>query len=107
MKERAKDEVEALSLLRQVARLSRLKLTEEEERRYSKEFQAILDYIAVLKSLPVEEVEPSSHPFLSRLPLRSDDPSPFPYPEEILSLAPARKGQFFTVPRFLAEEPER
>jgi len=95
-----------LTLLRTVARLARLKLTEEEERRFSKEFQAILDYVAVLKTLPVEDVEPTAHPFVSGLPLRSDDPSPFPHPEEILDLCPARRGPFFTVPRFLAEDSE-
>lgn len=93
-----------LSLLRYIARLARLHLTPEEEERYSREFQAILDYVAMLRNLSVEGVEPTAHPFVSGMPVRPDEPAPFPTPQSLLEVAPQKEGPFFTVPRFLGEE---
>ncbi|MDH5174007.1 MAG: Asp-tRNA(Asn)/Glu-tRNA(Gln) amidotransferase subunit GatC, partial [Elusimicrobiota bacterium] len=44
-----------------VARLARLKLTEEEKEKYTKQLGDILKYIDKLNELNTEKVEPTSH----------------------------------------------
>ncbi len=44
-----------------VARLARLKLTEEEAKEFTPQLETILSYIDTLNELDVEGVEPSSH----------------------------------------------
>ena len=50
----SKDEV------RHIAKLSRLKLSEEEVEKFSKELTSILDYIDILNELDTENVEPTA-----------------------------------------------
>lgn len=99
-----KDHSSPRELLQYISQLARLYLTPEEEERYAREFQAILDYVQVLKNLPVEGVEPTAHPFIAGMPLRDDEPQAFPDREGLLAQAPGRSGPFFTVPRFLGKE---
>ena len=57
--------------VRHVAKLARLRLTDEQLERYRGQLSAVLDHIAKLSELDVEGVEPMAHP--SDLTNRLDD----------------------------------
>ncbi|MBT3834816.1 Asp-tRNA(Asn)/Glu-tRNA(Gln) amidotransferase subunit GatC [Candidatus Peribacteria bacterium] len=46
--------------VRHIAKLSRLKLSEEEVEKFSKELTSILDYIDILNELDTDNVEPTA-----------------------------------------------
>ena len=47
--------------IEKIARLARLKLTEDEKARLGKQFEDILEHIDQLNRLDTENVEPTSH----------------------------------------------
>ena len=59
-----------------IAKLARLKLTEEELEKYSRELSVILDYVRELEKVKTEGVSPTSHPLEISLPLRKDEIRP-------------------------------
>lgn len=87
--------------VRHVARLARLKLTDEEVGLFTQQLGSMLEYFQQLSELDVDDVEPLAHPLPLRDVLRGDDPHT-PYdPEQALSNAPQREGTFFKVPAVL------
>ena len=83
--------------VRHIATLARLRLTPAEEKRYSEQLSAILDYAARLKE--VDTVLPL------QAPLREDAVRPGPSRETILQNAPSQEeGMFRVPPVFDAEE---
>ena len=95
----------ALSLeeVRRIARLARLRLDPEEERRFAVQLSAILDHVAALAELDVSGVEPMTHALAAgeAAPLREDEVIPSLPPGEALGNAPAREGTCFRVPRII------
>jgi len=79
-----------------IAKLARLKLTEEELEKYSRELSVILDYVRELEKVKTEGVSPTSHPLEISLPLRKDEirPQELEKKEKLLRLAPLREGNF-------------
>jgi aspartyl-tRNA(Asn)/glutamyl-tRNA(Gln) amidotransferase subunit C len=87
--------------VREIAQLSRLRLSEPEVVRLTGELDAILGYIDELKQVDTEGVAPMTHAVPFDCPLRPDQLGPMLTPEEALSGAPRREGTLFVVPRIV------
>ena len=85
----------------QVAKLSRLKLTGEDVRRYAGQLSGILDYVNQLSEVNVDGVEPMAHPLPLHNVLREDVVEPSLPLAKVLDNAPGKDGAFFTVPKVL------
>lgn len=90
--------------VRQVAKLSRLDLSEGEIVEFTVQLEAILEYVAKLNQLDTSKVEPLAHCLPISNCLRTDEVRPSLGTEKTLSNAPERDEQFFIVPKILEGE---
>jgi aspartyl-tRNA(Asn)/glutamyl-tRNA(Gln) amidotransferase subunit C len=81
-----------------VARLARLRLSEEEVERMSRELSKVLDHIEQISELDLEDVPPTSHVVDVAGALRPDEPRPSLPHDEALGSAPAVAEDGFEVP---------
>lgn len=81
-----------------VAHLARLRLNEEEIEPLARELSAILDHIAHIGELDLDDVQPTSHVIEITGALRSDEPRPSLPRDVALAQAPAVSGDGFSVP---------
>ena len=86
-----------------VALLARLRLTDEEVERMSRELSGILEHVDRMDRLELEGVEPTSHVVELENVLRADEPRPSWPKEEILEPAPDPAEGAFRVPSPQAE----
>ncbi len=84
--------------VRHVARLARLELSEDEQRRMSEELSKVLDHIEKIGELDLEDVEPTSHVIDVENVLRPDEPRKGLERERALEQAPDSDGSGFRVP---------
>ncbi len=87
--------------VRHIAALARLELSDQETSEIQRDLEGILEYVARLADVDVTDVQPlvSPHGHCSRL--HADDPQP-PLPAEtVLEMAPAREGDYISVPKVL------
>jgi len=87
-----------------IAKLARLKLTEEEKSRFQKELGKIIEYFDQLKKLNTEGVPPTTHVVPLENVLREDKITPSLPVDEALANAPDRKGNYFRVPKVVEKE---
>lgn len=89
-------------LVRNVAKLSSLSLTEEEVDTIAPQFAKILDYMAVIDELDLEGVEPLTHVNEYQVNVWREDKVGESLPlEEALKNAPKRNEQFFKAPKVI------
>lgn len=88
--------------VKKVANLARLYLTEEEEKSFAPQLSAILDYFEQLKELDTENVEPTTRAIDVSNVTREDVQCTYQDRESLLNSAPARKEDFFQVPKILS-----
>jgi aspartyl-tRNA(Asn)/glutamyl-tRNA(Gln) amidotransferase subunit C len=81
-----------------VARLARLRLTDEEVERMTGELSSILDHVEKINELDLREVAPTSHVTDLENVLRADEPRPSLPREQALAEAPDTDGEGFRVP---------
>jgi aspartyl-tRNA(Asn)/glutamyl-tRNA(Gln) amidotransferase subunit C len=81
-----------------VARLARLRLSEDEVGRMSSELSSILDHIEKINELELDDVEPTSHVVEVENVLRPDEPRPSWPRDQILEGAPDVAEGGFRVP---------
>ena len=81
-----------------MARLARLRLTEEEVERMTGELSSILDHIEKIGELDLDDVAPTSHVIELENVLRPDEPRPSLPRERALAEAPDTDGEGFRVP---------
>ena len=81
-----------------VARLARLKLTDEEIERMAGELSGILEHVDRISELDLEGVEPTSHVIALENVLRPDEPRPSWSRHEVLERAPDPASGAFRVP---------
>lgn len=86
-----------------VAKLARLRLGPEESQAMAHDLSRILDYIAKLDELDVNDVQPMAHPMDVTNVLREDEPEPGLAVEKILANAPEKDPPYFKVPKVLGE----
>ena len=87
-----------------VAELARLSLKPEEKTKLAKDLSAILNYVEMLKALPTENVEATSHVLNLENVFREDETRPCEVRDEALAHAPASEGKFFKVPKVVEQE---
>ena len=81
-----------------VARLSRLQLEESEVEKMSTELSGILDHIAKISELDLDDVPPTTHVVEVANAVRADEPRPSWPREVLLEAAPAVRDGGFEVP---------
>ena len=81
-----------------VARLARLRLTDDEVERMAGELSKILEYVETMNELDLEGVEPTSHVVDLTNVLREDVPRPSWPREVVLEQAPDATESGFRVP---------
>ena len=81
-----------------VARLARLHLSEEEVEPMARELSAVLDHVARIGELDLENVPAPTHVAELTGQLRADEPRPCLPREVVLAQAPAVSGEGFLVP---------
>jgi len=89
--------------VRHVAKLSRLKLTDDQVGQFTRQLSAVLDYVKKLDELDTSNVEPTAHAVPLKNVLREDRAVPGMGVEKVLQTAPDRDGPFFKVPKVLEE----
>ncbi len=81
-----------------VARLARLRLSDDEVERMSSELSTILDHIEKINELDLDSVEPTSHVVEVENVLRADEPRESWPRDKILEPAPDAGDGGFRVP---------
>jgi aspartyl-tRNA(Asn)/glutamyl-tRNA(Gln) amidotransferase subunit C len=81
-----------------VARLARLRLSEDEIEPMARELSAVLDHVAKIGELDLDGVPPTTHVVEVSGRLRPDEPKPCLPREVVLAQAPAVSGEGFLVP---------
>ena len=89
--------------VRKVASLARLDLPEERIATYTDQLESILDYISQLQAVDTSGVPPTTRAVEVVNVTREDAVTPTDVREQILDQAPKREGDFFRVPKILAE----
>ena len=88
-----------------VAGLARLRLTEEELKRFTDQLATVLDHAAEVAALDTSGVPPTAHPLPLTNVLRDDTPVPGLDRGEVLAAAPEVEDGRFRVPRILGDAP--
>jgi aspartyl-tRNA(Asn)/glutamyl-tRNA(Gln) amidotransferase subunit C len=83
--------------VRKIAKLARLRLSDEELARYGGQLTKILDSMAELAALDTKDVPPTTSVLGAVNVLRDDRPKPFEDREALLDNAPDRDGPYFKV----------
>ena len=81
-----------------VARLARLRLSDDEVERMSSELSGILEHVERIAELDLDDVEPTSHVIEVENVLMPDEPRPSWPREKVLEPAPDPAGESFRVP---------
>lgn len=89
--------------LRHIAKLSRLEFTEAELKMFESQVAQILSFVERLSEVPVEGIEPTSHPLALLDVFREDVPQPSLDIESFLAKAPKAHGRFFEVPKIIED----
>lgn len=87
-------------IVEHVSRLARLRLTEEEEEKFSRQLGAVLEYMEILNKVKTEHVSLENPASLSGK-LREDEPRPWPNPERLVKNSPESEAGFFKVKKVL------
>ena len=84
-----------------VAHLARIELQPNELDKLSSQLEGILDIIDTLKKVDIKDIAPTSHILPISNVLREDRPERSLPGEKALQNAPARQGNFFSVPKVI------
>lgn len=90
--------------VRNVAKLSRLALSDEQLSAFTTQLGSILEYIAKLNELDTSNIEPLAHCLPVHNVFRDDAVKPSIGTQKVLENAPRRDELFFLVPKILEEE---
>jgi aspartyl-tRNA(Asn)/glutamyl-tRNA(Gln) amidotransferase subunit C len=82
-----------------VARLARIKLTDEEIDKFSKEFSDILDAFSSLNEVETSDIKPSFHPIEIKNVVREDMAESSLSQDEALSNTEQKEDKMFKGPR--------
>ncbi|MGB1360746.1 MAG: Asp-tRNA(Asn)/Glu-tRNA(Gln) amidotransferase subunit GatC [Alphaproteobacteria bacterium] len=85
--------------VKKVARLSRIRVADEQIGEYTNDIQKILGFMEQLNELNTDNVEPMANPFDGEIELREDVAKDGGYPETIVNNATDDTMNFFTVPK--------
>ena len=89
--------------VRKVAKLARLNLPDDKIATYTGQLESILGYVSQLEQVDTTGVPETTRAVEVTNVTRQDGVNPTPIREEILNQAPQREGDFFRVPKILAD----
>jgi len=88
-----------------VAKLARLRLSDDELDRATAQLGDILDHARDMAALDLDDVGATTHPYPLRNVLRDDVARPSLDHDEVMAAAPAPEAGMFRVPPVMGEEP--
>jgi aspartyl-tRNA(Asn)/glutamyl-tRNA(Gln) amidotransferase subunit C len=91
------------NLVRHIARLARIELSEAQMATFGRQLAGILMHFDKLKEIDTDGVEPMAHAVELTNVLADDVPRPSLTPEQALANAPDRDDNFFKVPKVIGE----
>jgi aspartyl-tRNA(Asn)/glutamyl-tRNA(Gln) amidotransferase subunit C len=86
-------------LVREIAALARLDLTEAEIKMFVSQFEDILDYVSILNQVDTENVPPAYLSSANQTVIRDDQIEASVPTEEFLANVPQSKGEYVVIPR--------
>lgn len=92
------------TLVRHVARLARLELSDAEVAALGPQLTRILAHVDAMASIEVAGADPSVLPAVPLSSLRPDVPAPSLVRRDLLANAPSHDQVFFLVPRVLGDD---
>jgi len=87
--------------VRRVATLARVELDDDELEGMARDLNRILDYVAKLDELDTSDVEPTTQVVDFAAPMRADEVTSTPAPEDAVANAPRSNDNFFVVPNII------
>ncbi len=87
--------------IEKVAKLARLRLSDDEKRIFERQMEDILTHIEQLNRVDTTGVEPTSHAIPIHNAFREDEIKPSFPREEVMGIAPAAEDEHFKVPRII------
>lgn len=87
-----------------IAELAKLQFSEEEKKRLATQLSTILEYVEKLNELDLTDVEPTYQVVASELTFREDEVGKGLSQSEALQNAPAKHGDFFSVPKVIRQK---
>jgi aspartyl-tRNA(Asn)/glutamyl-tRNA(Gln) amidotransferase subunit C len=85
--------------VRRIARLARIRITDEEAEGLQKELSGILDWVRQLDEVDTSSVEPMTRVVPIELKKRKDEVTDGGIPDDIVKNAPVCEDHFFVVPK--------
>jgi aspartyl-tRNA(Asn)/glutamyl-tRNA(Gln) amidotransferase subunit C len=85
--------------VRRIARLARIKITDQEAQALRQELSGILDWVEQLNEVDTESVEPMTRVVPIQLKMRADQVTDGSIAEDIIKNAPVSDDHFFVVPK--------
>lgn len=85
--------------VRNIARLARIAISDEEAAALESELSAILDWVEQLDEVDTDGVEPMTSVVHATMKQRNDEVTDGGYPDQIVENAPRRDNHFFVVPK--------
>ncbi len=85
--------------VRRIARLARIKITDEEAKGLEAELSGILDWVEQLKEVDTETVEPMTRVVPISLKMREDKVTDGEIADAVIKNAPMSEDHFFVVPK--------
>jgi len=89
--------------VRHVAKLARLKCTDDQIAKFTEQLASILEYVDQLDQVDTSAVEPLAHCLPVHNVFRQDEVQKSLSNDEALANAPQRDGEFFAVPKVLGD----
>ena len=84
-----------------IAKLTRLKIKDNEIAEFSEQLSSILDWVEQLNEVNTDNIEPLSNVSIAELPLRDDEEIKKNKTKDILSNAPEKLENYFIVPKVI------
>ena len=85
--------------INKIAKLARIKLSDEEAKDLLKDMNSILDWVEQLNEVNTASIEPLANISSSILPQRKDEPRDVNSSDEILKNSPDKLEGYFAVPK--------
>jgi len=91
-------------LVREIAALARLDLTDQETKTFVPQFRDILDYVSILNEVDTDSVPPAYSSSANKSVTREDKVEDSAPTEEFLANAPQAKDDYVLIPRVHIEQ---
>lgn len=87
--------------VRDIARLARLNVQDNQLEKYRGELSNILDLVAQMEAVDTDGVEPMTHPFDATLRMRNDEVTEANNREKFQAIAPDTEEGLYLVPKVI------